>query len=255
MKKTTAASKKYFLKWSPFNFCDRNCERCVEFRDDCSVYQEEIQFKLKCVIENKDPNDQKVIFEHIGAALSGVLAIIEEKLKEDGIEISKIDIDELEKEEMEKEKMIKNNLLVKKSKKLVQKINKFFEIFDFVESMPSFVAVTLQKNLEEIGYYASMIPVKLLMAIFFASGDKINKRNKSRGDFLLVSASLSFHSLIAVRHNLENIKLLLGKDQMIWNAKINEIVKNIDIIEKEFKQKFVGIENSRDLIIFHGTLS
>lgn len=44
-KKITTVNRKFFLKWLPFNFCDRFCERCEEFQDDCKVYQDEIEFK------------------------------------------------------------------------------------------------------------------------------------------------------------------------------------------------------------------
>ena len=43
---------------TPFNFCDRWCERCIpEKQMRCKLYQDELEQKLACIAHGKDEHD------------------------------------------------------------------------------------------------------------------------------------------------------------------------------------------------------
>lgn len=87
----TIANRKFFLKWLPFNFCDRFCERCEEFRDECKVYQNELRFRFQCQLEGKDPYDTKVVFEYVGQMMAQTIAMLYQMMEKEGIKITKED--------------------------------------------------------------------------------------------------------------------------------------------------------------------
>ena len=51
-------------KTSPYNYCDRWCERClISKRERCPIYQESFDFQLNCIADGKDPNSPEVTVE------------------------------------------------------------------------------------------------------------------------------------------------------------------------------------------------
>jgi hypothetical protein len=72
---------KRFEKESPYNFCDRWCERCVhEKQAACRVYLDDLERKVTCIAHGKDEDDSEII----GAVLEAQYGDIEEKMKEAG---------------------------------------------------------------------------------------------------------------------------------------------------------------------------
>jgi hypothetical protein len=84
-----------FEKESPYNFCDRWCERCVHERQiRCTLYKDEMERRLTCIAHGRDENDPEIT----KAVLEEQCKDIDEKLGEQtekiGMDIDCPDIDE-----------------------------------------------------------------------------------------------------------------------------------------------------------------
>lgn len=251
MQKITKVNRKFFIKWLPFNFCDRHCTRCEEFQNDCKVYQDEVQFKAQCLLDGKDPNDLKISFEHVGKILADTMAMIETDLKRRGIKLTKKDRDEFDKKQEKEERVVKNHPLYKQCRSLSFKMHKF--LTNFSPAMPAETVIinSMEKELEDISFYSSMILVKAARALHSQIDDLDEKIKFSRPDYL-VSATLSYHSLLTVEKALGNIEIFIRESEPVWAWKINGILKDTNNIKKVFKSKFPDVEKFRSNIIFHG---
>lgn len=77
-----------FEKETPYNYCDRWCERCFhEKQIRCTLYKDELERKLTCIAHGKDENDQEIA----EAVLEAQYKDVDEKLNK---HIGKFDIDD-----------------------------------------------------------------------------------------------------------------------------------------------------------------
>lgn len=249
--KTMAINRKFFLKWSPFNFCDRFCERCHEWQNDCKVYQEDVAFKTKCLIEGKDPYDPEVVFHHISQMMQKTMNIIKDGMEKDGVKISKEDEKILEKESALRDKFINKQPLNQKCRKLAITMRNFLDNFyDSFQDKP-WVLSALQKEIDEICFYESLVYVKAAMAVHGQCDEKEYKA-LLKGPHSLISAALGFYSLLACQKNLRVARDFFKDDEIIWVLKINELLKQTDETQAEFKKNFPTVERYKNKIIFHG---
>ena len=69
-----------FEKESPYNFCDRWCERCLhEKQVRCTLYQNEFELKITCIAHGREDDDPQIT----EAVLEAQNKDIEEKLNND----------------------------------------------------------------------------------------------------------------------------------------------------------------------------
>lgn len=251
MQEITKANKKFFLKWLPFNFCDRHCERCEEMKNDCKLYLEDVQFKMQCLRESKDPNDAHVVFEHIGKLLSQTMAMLETDLKKRGVKLTKEDKLEYDRESEKRDKIIHNHSLHKRCRSLSVIIHKFLSEFHPAIPAEMWAVNYLKKEIENISFYSPMIMVKAARALF-SQYEVLDEGLKfSRPDHL-VSATLGYYSLITVEKSLKNIKDFISGSEPIWDLKINGILREIGETKRVFIKTFPQIIKFRNKIIFHG---
>lgn len=76
----------------PFNYCDHfgNQERLAEV---CKICKEELEYKARCLVEGKDPNDLGEAFKVIGENFTRVMEMIQEEAKRMGIDLNNIEDD------------------------------------------------------------------------------------------------------------------------------------------------------------------
>lgn len=251
MQKITKANRKFFLKWLPFNFCDRHCKRCEEFQSDCKIYQDEVQFKAQCMMEGKDPYDMKVVFEHVGKMMAETMAMVEADLKKRGVKLTKKDRYEYDKKQEKEDKIVKNHPLYKQCRSLSSNMHKFLTNFNPALPVETLAINSIKKELEDISLYSHMILVKAARALHSQIDDLDEKIKFSRPDYL-VSATLSYYSLLTVEKALENLELFIRKSEPVWAWKINSVVNDINRTKKVFKKYFPEVEKFRNKVIFHG---
>jgi hypothetical protein len=252
MPKISQQNRKFFLKWLPFNFCDRHCERCLEFKNECAIYRDEIHFKMECLRKGKDPDDPKVVFAHIGKMMAQTMALVAKALEKEGIKLTQEDEDEYFKEEAKKEKIIRRNALYEKSWKTMDSIRKFLDEFAISVNIGNELIInSLTRYFEEINFYTYPIFIKTARALH-SRADDIDERIKFPRPDWMVSGALSYYSLLTVRKSLENIRNMLSGSQDIWVLKINGILKDLDDIKKMHKKFFPNVDQYINKIIFHG---
>lgn len=249
-KKIKTSKRKFFLKWSPFNFCDRFCERCEEFRDNCKIYQDDLRFKAQCQLEGKDPYDIKVVFGQVEKNMEIVLKILRETIKKEGIKITKEDAEEYEKEQKTREGKVINNPLYKKCLIFSKATSEFLEDFGKSFEERPWILASLQNEIEELSFYCHLVSVKSCTALH----SKIEEENlKKKPPYFdsEVSSALGFYSLFSCQRSLESILNLMNEMEKSWVSQINKLLEIISITRREFKKAFPGIENFRNKIIFH----
>lgn len=81
-----------WFRQCPFNYCDHfgNQERLAEV---CKICKEELEYKARCLVEGKDPNDIGEAFKVIGENFARVKAMVQEEAKRMGIDLNNINDD------------------------------------------------------------------------------------------------------------------------------------------------------------------
>ena len=87
-----------FEKESPYNFCDRWCERCSHNKQmRCKLYQDEFEQKITCIAHGREPDDPEITEEVMRKQLEDVGEKIEQFMEENEIDLDDIDDPEFEK--------------------------------------------------------------------------------------------------------------------------------------------------------------
>lgn len=98
-----------FEKKSPYNFCDRWCERCVhEKQIRCTLYKDELERKITCIAHGRDEDDPEV-----------TKALLEEQYKDIDEKIGAVmdkfginpDYPEIDEDELDEERLIDFNVV------------------------------------------------------------------------------------------------------------------------------------------------
>ena len=163
-------------KESPYNFCDRWCERCpYEKQIHCKLYLDEFERKTTCIAYGKDEDDPQIT----KAVMEEQYREADEKLNEQmdkfGIDLDNADIDEKELNEedmvnfedlppeIQKHiRFVENNSLNATAKNYFDKAHVFLKD-TFYKNEP--VNPEFQYDFETISWYHTLLPVKLNRAL------------------------------------------------------------------------------------------
>ena len=84
-----------YEKESPYNFCDRWCERCShEKQIRCTLYKDELERKMTCIAHGKDEDDPEITSAVIEAQYKEVDKKLSGGMGKFGIDLDNPDIDE-----------------------------------------------------------------------------------------------------------------------------------------------------------------
>lgn len=151
-----------FEKESPYNFCDRWCERCIhEKQISCKVYLDELEQKMICVAHGKEPNDPEITEAVMRRQFGDVGEKIGQFIEENEIDIDAIDDPAFEKirEHIE---FVENNPLQHTAERYLDITREFLEK-TFCET--GFEDQALARNFEVVSWYHTLLPVKLNRAL------------------------------------------------------------------------------------------
>jgi len=252
MRKSTKSERGDMKDTMPFNFCDRHCERCDDFKGRCKVYQEESQFKLQCVMEGRDPADPKVIFEHVGKSMASTLEMLKKKMKDEGIEIKEEDMVEYEQQEIERDEKINNHPLLEKCLDITEELDEFLSTFQITLPEMQYVASSLSREMKEMYFYVPLITAKTGRALFSKIEEEENGDIDEEYSDSLVSATLGYRSLKTVGESLERVKQYIGSSEVVWAMRLNNLLSDIEQTKKTYKKTFPGMEKFSRKVIFHG---
>jgi len=161
---------------SPYNFCDRWCERCPhEKQVRCKLYLDEFERKTTCIAYGKDEDDPQITEAVMKEQYKEVDEKLSEQMDKFGIDLDNpyIDEKELNKEnavdfedlppEIQKHiRFVENNPLDAAAKKYLDKAHTFLES-TFYKNEP--VSSKLKYDFETISWYHTLLPVKLNRAL------------------------------------------------------------------------------------------
>ncbi|MEA3328363.1 MAG: hypothetical protein U9Q08_01265 [Candidatus Omnitrophota bacterium] len=75
-----------FEKETPYNFCDRWCERCsLEKQVRCKLYQDEIERKITCIAHGRDEDDPEMTVEVMKQQFKSAENLLEKYARESEI--------------------------------------------------------------------------------------------------------------------------------------------------------------------------
>lgn len=160
-----------FEKQTPYNFCDRWCERCIhEKQIRCKLYQDELEQKLTCIAHGKDEDDLEIT----KAVLEEQFNDIEKKLSDcadkfgvdfdidEPNEENEIDFKDLPEEVQKHIKFVENNPLDITAEQYCNKAHTFLEKTFYKKD---FAETALRYDFETISWYHTLLPVKLHRAL------------------------------------------------------------------------------------------
>lgn len=145
-------------KDSPFNFCDRWCERCTfDKQARCKVYHYEFEQKITCIAHGKNPDDSQMREEVMKKQFEDVEELLEEYRGELDSDVCDIDDPDLE-EIKEHVKTAKNHPLPETADIYRKKANDFLENA-FLKNKKA--QSSLNYHFETIAWYHTLILAKL----------------------------------------------------------------------------------------------
>jgi len=151
-----------FEKKSPYNFCDRWCERCPPDKQTrCRLYQDEFERKLTCIAHGRDLYDPEITAE-----------VMEQQFEDSGKKIKKFmeenDIDFDDSDDSESANMgddiepAENNPLDNTGEQFCKRADEFLkEVFYNKEGLNP----DLTNDFETIAWYHTLLSVKLHRAL------------------------------------------------------------------------------------------
>lgn len=165
-----------FEKQTPYNFCDRWCERCIhEKQIRCTLYKDELERKITCIAHGRDEDDPEItkavleaqykdIDEKIGAAMDKFgIDLDNPEIDEDGLgEESLIDFDDLPQDIQRHIKFVENNSLRSTVEQYRKKAYGFLKE-TFYKDEKKFAK--LNYDFQTVSWYHTLLSAKLQRAL------------------------------------------------------------------------------------------
>jgi len=237
-----------FYSQTPFNFCDRWCERC-NLVDQCQVFQHAFSHHLEHMARGENPNDPEIILADIKKTFHYLVGTIKKDIEKQGLDSRKIKI-----------KLINTGLNQGPSPEsfvlwrlghnfMLQNRDLLQNIFSEEDEEAREIFIKHKKRIEELNWYHVFFENKLYQALAI---QKDLKKEKSKTfkqiqkQEMNISAKLCFHALQSCQIALEE----LSQDcpgYMKWTRDLSILGRSIlEKIETEFP------DCHQKKIIFHG---
>lgn len=153
---------KEFEKETPYNFCDRWCERCIhEKQIHCKVYHDELEQKITCIAHGKEPGDPEITAEVMKKQFEEIEKSFEEHEEEIEINFDEIDNPEFEKIK-EHIKFVENNPLQHTAEQYCKKAHSFLNRTYYEKEA---IAFGHQHDFETLSWYHTLLPAKINRAL------------------------------------------------------------------------------------------
>ncbi|MCK4859132.1 MAG: hypothetical protein KAS87_01080 [Candidatus Omnitrophica bacterium] len=145
-------------KKSPYNFCDRWCNRCsYEKQIYCKLYQNEFEQKITCIAHGKEPGDPEITKEVIRKQFEDTEKKIEQFTEDNGMEFGGIEIPEFKKVKQNFD-LGENKFLYTTARRYCKRAEEFLKDTFFNEKG---IKSELAYDLEAIAWYDILLARKL----------------------------------------------------------------------------------------------
>lgn len=151
-----------FEKQTPFNFCDRFCERCpYEKQDSCRLYRDEFEQKITCVAYGKDPYDPEITHQVMEQQFKEVEDRIQRFQQDNDVDFDET-VDSYAEQMEQLFESVDNNPLSITAKTYCSRSGNFLKetFFDKKD-----ISSELVYDFQTISWYHTLIPVKLNRAL------------------------------------------------------------------------------------------
>jgi hypothetical protein len=172
-KKIIEENKK-FEEESPYNFCDRWCERCIhETQMRCKLYLDDLERRATCIAHGKDEDDLEITKEVMRAQYADIEKGLEEAAEKFGIDLDfpdgkgldeedRIELEDLPPELQEHIKFVESHPLPLTVEQYHQRCHTFLKD-NFYERKK--IAPEIKYNFETVSWYHTLLPAKLQRAL------------------------------------------------------------------------------------------
>lgn len=151
-----------FEKESPYNFCDRWCERCpFDTQKRCTLYRDEFEQKITCIAHGRDENDPEITAEVMKQQFKETEDIIREYEEEFEIDLDGIDDPEFEPIKRHIE-FVENNPLALTAEQYRKKAHTFLKNTFYKKKK---IKLELTGDFETVAWYHTLLSVKLQRAL------------------------------------------------------------------------------------------
>lgn len=237
-----------FYSQTPFNFCDRWCERC-NLVDQCQVFQHAFSHHLEHMVRGEDPNNPAIILADIKKTFHYLVGTIKRDIEKQGLDSRKVKI-RLVKVGLNRGPRPESFLLWRLGHNfMLQNRDLLQNIFSEEDEELKEIFTKHKKRIEELNWYHTFFENRLYQAL---SIQKALKKEKSKTfkqiqkQEMNVSAKLCFHALQACQVALEELSQNCP-GYMKWTGDLSILGKSI--LEK-IETKFPDCHQKK--IIFHG---
>jgi len=149
-------------KESPYNFCDRWCERCTcDEQIRCTLYKDELERKMTCIAHGREPDDPEMTAEIIEKQYEKLEKSLEETAEEFGIDLDEVEGPEWEKIK-EHIKFVENNPLDATAAEYCKKARAFLEETFYKDGV---AGPDLAYDFKTVSWYHTLLPAKLHRAL------------------------------------------------------------------------------------------
>lgn len=182
---------------TPFNYCDRWCERC-QLTHLCRVFKNEQKSRVRLIKEGKDPDSMESAFEMVAENFAKTMAMIKKDAEKMGINLDEIDDSDYQ-SPPHPEKFPLYNLAFK----FMKRLEKILEDLRFVSEGAD--EKLMIENMEIISHYAPLVPGKIYRA--FTSRLE-EEEEKKQGIYIYdaeTSAFIAINGLIAIAEALNKL--------------------------------------------------
>lgn len=172
-KKITEENKK-FEEESPYNFCDRWCERCIhETQMRCKIYLDDLERRATCIAHGKDEDDLEITKEVMRAQYANTEKGLEEAVEKFGIDLdfpdgegldeeNRVEFEDLPEELQAHIKFVESHPLPSTVEQYRKRCHEFLKDNFYEEKK---IAPDIKYNFETIAWYHTLLPAKLQRAL------------------------------------------------------------------------------------------
>ena len=216
-------SKKEFYK-TPFNYCDRWCERC-RFTDRCRVFQREQESRQRWLKRGGDPDSWEYALNTVKGSFREVRKLLTKEAKRRGIDPKTFN--DSDSQPLPPPEQFPSYNVINKFSQSLEKILKELRVvpIDADEKL-------IMENTEIISYYRPLIVVKIYRALT----SKIEEEEENLGTQTFDAKNSAFivvNSLILIADALKNLAqhepLRLLRDELRRLGKISlDLTETVD---------------------------
>lgn len=223
---------KEYEKETPYNYCDRWCERCAhETQLRCKLYKDELECKLNCIGNGRDENDPEITAAVMKQQFKEAFDELEDTMEELDIDMDEAGIDETWEGIEEHVRFVSNNSLTKTSAKYSALAHDFLKK-NYYEKRD--ISPELKDPFEIVNWYHSLLPVKINRALAgfhepMADGDI--SLYDAIGQFQICKKAIrkSLNAFDIISHHMSREKDIPGMKALLGNinSRIELLLQNI----------------------------